>query len=91
MISSNQPEDALILCSTVLDELGESLGAPILDITLPMLIKEFIKVKFILGLKTEKHILDLPRMVDKRKLVLMDFLVGDFCFFSKLYQLDTRC
>ena len=84
-------EDAIKLCSKVLDELGESMEAPIMDITTAMCIKEFIKVKFTTGLKTEKNILDLPRMVDKRKLVLMDFLVGDFCFFSKLYQLDTRC
>jgi len=74
LLATNQLEDAVELCSTVLSELGLPLPAPIMDITTTMVIKEFIKLKFTLGLKTEQNILDLPRMVDKRKLILMDFL-----------------
>ena len=50
-----------------------------MDITPIMCIKEFIKLKFAIGLKTEQKILSLPKMLDKRKLILMDFMVSDFC------------
>jgi len=60
LVSTGQPENAITLCSTMLDELDEPLPAPTMDITWGICVKEFVKVKFWLG----QNILHLPRMVD---------------------------
>ena len=88
LISSGQPEDALILCSKVLDDLEEPLPAPIMDITIGMCVLELIKVKFRIGLKTEEKILNLPKMRNERKLILMDFLQ---CALSATPNVDNPC
>ena len=79
LTSIGEIEDAILQGSAALDGLGKPLPAQIMNITDGMCIREYIMLKFRLGLKTEQKILELPRMSNKHILVLMDFLQ---CIFS---------